>query len=287
MNIIDFGAIGDYAIALLPYVPVTLLLSVVATVLGTAIGLVMALIKLGRVPVLSQVTAVLVSYLRGTPILVQLLLNVNAVPIAILYLNHSLGTDLDALALSPFVVAALTFALNEAAYSSESIRAALLSVDRKEIEAAQSLGMTPLQTLRRITIPNASVVAFPTLVNNFIGMLKASSLAFVVSVIEITAYAKIVGGRDYRFFEAYLATAIIYWAMTVVIEQIARIVERRMQRPRPGRAVRPKGGEPVGDPAAARTADARPVAVPVNAASTGAAPPAGRNPGTPQGGEFV
>ncbi|MFC6234026.1 amino acid ABC transporter permease, partial [Leucobacter soli] len=254
MNIIDFGAIGDYAIALLPYVPVTLLLSVVATVLGTAIGLVMALIKLGRVPVLSQVTAVLVSYLRGTPILVQLLLNVNAVPIAILYLNHSLGTDLDALALSPFVVAALTFALNEAAYSSESIRAALLSVDRKEIEAAQSLGMTPLQTLRRITIPNASVVAFPTLVNNFIGMLKASSLAFVVSVIEITAYAKIVGGRDYRFFEAYLATAIIYWAMTVVIEQIARIVERRMQRPRPGRAVRPKGGEPVGDPAAARTA---------------------------------
>lgn len=232
MNIIDFDALVKYTIALLPYIPVTLALSVVATALGTVLGLLMALIKIARVPVLSQITAVLVSYLRGTPQLVQLLLNVNAVPIAILYINAQFGTSFDALTISPFLVAALTFALTEAAYSSETIRAALLSVDRKEIEAAHALGMTPWQTLRRITIPNAAIVAFPTLVNHFIGMLKASSLAFVVSVIEITAFAKILGGRDYRFFEAYLASAIIYWALTVVIEQIARIVEQRMERPR-------------------------------------------------------
>ncbi len=232
MNIIDFGAIGEYTLALVPYIPITLALSVIATALGTVIGLLMALIKMARVPVLSQITAVLVSYLRGTPILVQLLLNVNAVPIAILYVNHSFGTSFDTLALTPFVVAAFTFALNEAAYSSESIRAALLSVDRRELEAGHALGMTAWQVLHRITIPNASVVAFPTLVNNFIGMLKASSLAFVVSVIEVTAYAKILGGRDYRYFEAYLATAIIYWAMTVLVEQLARVIERKMQRPR-------------------------------------------------------
>lgn len=232
MNIFDFKAIGEYTLALLPYIPVTLALSVVATVLGTALGLVMALIKMSRIPVLSQLNAVVVSYLRGTPQLVQLLLNVNAVPIAILTINHNFGTDWNAVAVSPFVVAAFTFALTEAAYSSETIRAALLSVDKREIEAAHALGMTPWQTLRRITIPVASVVAFPTLVNHFIGMLKASSLAFVVSVVEITAYAKILGGRDYRFFEAYLATAIIYWALTVIIEQIARVVERQMQRPR-------------------------------------------------------
>lgn len=232
MNIIDFQAIGEYTLDLIPYIPITLALSVAATVLGTVLGLVMALIKLSRVPVLSQLNAVLVSYLRGTPPIVQLLLNVNAVPIAILYINHQFGTQWDAMGLSPFIVAAFTFALNEAAYSSETIRAALLSVDRREIEAAHALGMTPWQTLRRVTIPNAAVVAFPTLVNHFIGMLKQSSLAFVVSVIEITAYAKILGGRDYRFFEAYLATAIIYWALTVIIEQIARIIERKMQRPR-------------------------------------------------------
>ncbi len=231
MQIIDFGAIGEYTLALLPYVPITLAISVFATLLGTVIGLAMALIKMARVPVLSQVTAVLVSYLRGTPILVQLLLNVNAVPIAILYLNHQFGTEFSPVALSPFLVAGLTFALNEAAYSSESIRAALSAVDRREIEAAQSLGMTPWQTLRRITIPVASVIAFPTLVNHFIGMLKQSSLAFVVSLVEVTAYAKIIGGRDYRFFEAFLATAIIYWGLTVLVEQIARIVERRLQRP--------------------------------------------------------
>lgn len=232
MTIIDFEAILEYTVALLPYIPITLVLAVVATVAGTAIGLVLALIKMARVPVLSQLAAIAVSYLRGTPPLVQLLLNVNAVPIAILYINDRFDTDIDALAVSPFLVAAVTFALNEAAYSSETIRAALLSVDRKEIEAAHALGMTPWQTLRRITIPNASVVAFPSLVNNFIGMLKQSSLAFVVSVVEITAYAKILGGRDYRYFEAYLATAILYWALTVLIEQISRYVERSMQRPR-------------------------------------------------------
>lgn len=233
MNIIDFGAIGEFTLDLLPYVPITLAISVFATALGTVIGLGIALIKIAHVPVLSQVTAVLVSYLRGTPILVQLLLNVNAVPIAILYINHSFGTSLDAMALSPFIVAGITFALHEAAYSSETIRAAIGAVNPRETEAAQALGMTPWQVLRRVTIPIASVIAFPTLVNYFIGMLKQSSLAFVVSLVEITAYAKIIGGRDYRFFEAYLATATIYWAMTVAVEQLARVIERRMQRPRP------------------------------------------------------
>ncbi|SJN12330.1 Cysteine ABC transporter, permease protein [Leucobacter sp. 7(1)] len=231
-TIIDFPAIGQYALDLLPYIPITLALSIVATVLGTGLGLGIALIKLARVPVLSQISAILVSYLRGTPPIVQLLLNVNAVPIAVLYINHTFGTNWNALALSPFLVAALTFALIEAAYSSETIRAALLSVDPKEVEAAHALGMTPWQTLRRVTVPNATVVAFPTLVNHFIGMLKQSSLAFVVSIVEITAYAKILGGRDYRFFEAYLATAIIYWALTVIVEQIARRVERALARPR-------------------------------------------------------
>lgn len=108
--------------------------------------------------------------------------------------------------------------------------------------------MTPWQTLRRVTIPVASVIAFPTLVNHFIGMLKASSLAFVVSLVEITAYAKILGGRDYRFFEAFLATAIVYWALTVLIEQVARVVERRMQRPPVGRARQGRGSSPAPEP---------------------------------------
>jgi len=232
-DIVDAPALLRYTLALIPYIPVTLLLSVAATVLGIGIGLVMALIKMGRVPVLYQLNAVLVSYLRGTPALVQLLLNVNAVPILMLLSNRWLGTDLDALAVSPFVVAAFTFALHEAGYGSETIRAALLAVDRREVEAAHSLGMTGWQTLRRIIIPQASVIAFPTLVSQFVGMLKASSLAFVVSVVEITAYAKIVGGRDYRFFEAYLASAIIYWVLTVIIEQLTARIEKRMQRPRP------------------------------------------------------
>lgn len=235
---IDFGAIWEYTLALLPYVPVTVALSVLATVLGTVLGLGIALIKIARVPVLSQLCGLAVSYLRGTPPIVQLLLNVNLLPILLIYINNGFGTNLQAVAFSPFVIAAATFALNEAAYSSETIRAALLSVDRKEIEASQALGMTSWQTLRRVTVPVATVVAFPTLVNHFISMLKASSLAFVVSVVEITAFAKILGGRDYRFFEAYLATAIIYWAMTVLVEQVARLIENKLNLPKETRKQR-------------------------------------------------
>lgn len=103
-------------------------------------------------------------------------------------------------------------------------------MDRGEIEAAQSLGMTGGQILRRITIPEALVVALPTLGNQFISLIKGTSLAFVAGVIEMTAEGQIIAGRNFRYFEVYLSLAIIYWALTVITEVIIRFVEKRLNK---------------------------------------------------------
>lgn len=122
----------------------------------------------------------------------------------------------------------VAFSLNEAAYNSESIRAAIQSIEKGQVEAAHSLGMTSLQVLRRIIIPEAFVVALPTLGNALIGLLKGTSLAFVCSVVEITAQGKILAGANYRYFEVYVSLAIIYWVLTIIIEQIIKFLEKRI-----------------------------------------------------------
>ena len=114
-------------------------------------------------------------------------------------------------AATPFTFALVAFVMQEAAYESEVIRAALLSVDRKETEAAKSIGMTGLQTLWRITIPQALVVAIPSFGNALTSLIKGTSLAFIISVMDMMGKAKVLGGRNFHYFEAYICAALTYW----------------------------------------------------------------------------
>ena len=116
-------------------------------------------------------------------------------------------------------------------FMAEIIRSALQSVDPGQIEAAHALGMTYPQTLRRIILPEAFEVALPTLGNSFISIIKGTSLAFTCAVVEITAQGQIIGGRTYRYFEVYVSLAIIYWLVTLVIEQIIRVIENKIRIP--------------------------------------------------------
>ena len=117
---------------------------------------------------------------------------------------------------------------NEAAYASETIRAAILSVNPGEIEAARSLGMTRAQVYRRVIIPNAAVVATPTLINSLIGLTKGTSLAFSAGVVEVFAQAQILGGADYRYFERFISVALVYWVVNIAIENLGRFIEKKM-----------------------------------------------------------
>lgn len=208
--------------------PTTLLLTAGGALFGLVLALIFAIVKINRVKILYPMQAAFVSFLRGTPILVQLMLTYYGIPLALKAINLRYGTHFDINSIPAAIFAVVAFAFNEAAYASETIRAAILSVDPGEIEAARSLGMTNSQVYRRIIIPNAAVVATPTLINSLIGLTKGTSLAFSAGVVEVFAQAQILGGADYRYFERFISVALVYWAVNILIELLGRFIERKM-----------------------------------------------------------
>lgn len=230
-TIFDIKLVFTQIPALLAYLPVTLLITVFSMIAGVILGFAIALIRIKRIWLLNSSAGVFVSFIRGTPLIVQLYLSYYGIPILLKYYNYYNQTDYNVNDIPTLLFVLLAFSLNEAAYNSESIRAAILSVDKKQIEAAQSLGMTPLQVLRRVTIPEAFVVALPTLGNALISLLKGTSLAFVCSVIELTARGKILASSNYRYFEVYVSLALIYWGLTIIIEALIKVIEARIRIP--------------------------------------------------------
>lgn len=216
---------------ILKYLPETLELAVISLIIGLVLGLIIALVKIKKVPVLSQIFSVYISVLRGTPIIVQLYITYFGIPILLRYINYYHGTNYNINGIPPMLFAIVALGLNQSAHDAETIRAALLSVDKGQIEAAHSLGMTGFQTLKRIILPEAITVALPSLGNSIIALIKGTSLAFACSVIEMTAQAKILAGRNYRYFEAYISLAIVYWFITIIVERIIKFLEKRTSIP--------------------------------------------------------
>lgn len=230
-KLFDFEQVFTNIPELLRYLPVTLELALVSMALGLVLGLLIAIIKMKKIPVLRQLAALYVSIIRGTPILVQLYIVYFGVPMFFKWWNATFGTDLQVANIPGFVYAVLAMGLNQSAFSSEIIRSALLSVSDGQIEAASALGMTFGQSLRRIILPEALTVALPTLGNSLISAIKSTSLAFTCAVVEMTAEGRIIGGRNYRYFEVYCSLAIIYWVITIIIEQILRYAEKKLAIP--------------------------------------------------------
>ena len=223
---------------LLKYLPTTLFLTVIAAIIGLLLGLVIAVIRMKNIPVLSQLAVAFVSVMRGTPIIVQLYISYFGIPILLQYINYYRGTEYNINAIPGIVFAMVALGLNQSVFDSETIRAALQSVDKGQIEAAKSLGMSNGQVLRRIILPEAITVALPSLGNSLIALIKGTSLAFTCSVVEITAAGKILAGRNYRFFESYCSLAIIYWVLTFALEKVVAAIEKRLQVPEQPRQVK-------------------------------------------------
>lgn len=230
-NIVDFPLIISLIPTLLAYLPMTLFITFFSMIFGVLIGLIIALIKLNQIRILSPMATVFVSFIRGTPLLVQLYLSFYGIPVMLRYINYFYDTDYNVNNIPSMLFVLIAFSFNEAAYNSETIRAALQSVNKGQIEAAQSLGMTYRQVLQRIIIPEAFIVALPNFGNTLIGLLKGTSLAFVCSVVEMTARGKILAGFHYRYFEVYISLALIYWALTIIIEQLIKMAEKRLTIP--------------------------------------------------------
>ncbi len=222
-----FTAIPD----LLKYLPTTLFLTLIALFIGLVLGLIIAVIRINKIPVLSQLAVAFVSIMRGTPIIVQLYITYFGIPIALKYINYYYGTDYDINGIPGIVFAMVALGLNQSAFDSETIRSAILSVDKGQLEAAKSMGMSGWQVLKRVIIPQASTVALLPLGNSLIALIKGTSLAFTCSVVEITAAGKILAGKNYRYFEVYCSLAIIYWVITFIFERILKLIEKKISIP--------------------------------------------------------
>lgn len=227
-KIFNLRAVFDGLPQIIERLPITIGLTLGGALFGLILALIFAIVKINKVPLIYPIQAFFVSFLRGTPILVQLMLTYNGIPLLLKAINQQMGTSFNINDVPAVLFVIITFAFNEAAYASETIRSAILSVDPGEIEAARSLGMTNRQVYTRIIIPNAAVVATPTLINTLIGLTKGTSLAFSAGITEIYAQAKIMGGTNYRYFERFLSVALVYWLVNICIEQFGRFVEGRL-----------------------------------------------------------
>jgi len=193
---------------------------------GTGFGLALALMRLSPLKPVSSLAWVYIWFMRGTPLLLQLVFVFDALPLV--------GLKLD-----PFATAVIAFSLNEAAFSAEIIRAGIQSVARTQWHAAASLGMGAWLTLRRIILPQALRSILPGLINNGIGMLKLTSIASVIFVNELTFRAQQVVGQNFKFFTVFGAAAIMYLALTSVISAFQHWIEKRLD---PEREHEPRGG---------------------------------------------
>jgi len=196
---------------------VTLFLGITSFVLGSTIGLLVALARLSGIRILTAFAIVYLSIFRGTPMLVQILLIYFGLP--------QLGITLD-----PIPSAILALSLGVASYQSENFRSGIMGVDKGQREAAFSIGMTYWQSLRRIIFPQALRIAAPTIGNRFIALMKDTSLASVVTVVELTRVAERVGSATFRYLEMFVIIAAIYWSISTVLSIGQETLERRMAR---------------------------------------------------------
>ena len=211
-------------------IPISLSIAVIAFGVGLLIGLLGALIKIYNVPVLKSITNLYVSFIRGTPLLVQIFLSYYGIPLVIRYLNEQWGTEWNISFIPAIYFIYVAFALNAGAYLTETVRSAIIAVDRGQVEASYSVGMTTYQSLKRIVLPQALKVGLPNIGNHFIAMLKDTSLAFAASVPEIMGMAKIIAGRTSQFFEVYIVAALLYWIICILLERLLAVLEKRLRR---------------------------------------------------------
>lgn len=194
---------------------VTIKITAMSVALGVLIGLFVGIARICRVKPLRFLAAVYVDFFRGTPLLVQIFLFYFAVPVIT-------GQRID-----PYVAAVGSCGINSGAYVAEIVRAGIQSIDDGQMEAGRSLGMTWAQTMRYIIVPQAIKRVIPPLGNEFIALLKDSSLVSVIGFEELTRRGQLIIAKTYGSLEIWFSVAIIYMVMTLSISRLVAYLEKR------------------------------------------------------------
>ncbi|WP_296827034.1 amino acid ABC transporter permease [uncultured Megasphaera sp.] len=211
----DFSLIWNSLPLLLAGAGVTIEITAIAVGLGFVFGLITSVCRLSGVKILNILAVCYVNIIRGTPLLVQIFLIYFALPMII-------GERIN-----PFVAAVAACSVNSGAYVAEIFRAGIQSVDKGQMEAGRSLGLSWMQTMRYIILPQAFKHVIPPLGNEFISMTKETSLVSVIGFEELTRRGQLIIAKTYGSFEIWLTVAFIYLIMTFTIAQLVSYLERR------------------------------------------------------------
>ncbi len=201
----------------------TLEITLFAVIIGVVVGLFIALMKMSRLRILRIIGTVYVEVLRGTPLLVQALIWCFGVP----SLLGEFGINFTWRGIE-IVCAVLACGINSSAYVGEIIRGGLQAVDRGQIEAARSLGLSQSKTMRFVIIPQAVKIILPAMGNEFITLIKETAVLSVIAIEEITRNGVLWASKTFLFWEAYLGVAITYMCLTIPLSRIVAYAERRM-----------------------------------------------------------
>ena len=202
---------------LIPGLTVTIPLTVISFALAMVIAIAVALIQFAKVRILKDIARFYVWVIRGTPLLVQLFVVFYGLP--------NIGILID-----PFPAAVIVFAINEGAYCAETIRAGLEAVPYGQMEAGECVGMSYMQIMRRILLPQALRISFPTLANSIISMTKDTSLAANITVTEMFMATQRIVARTYEPLLLYIEVGIIYLVFCTVLTRLQRYGEKKLGR---------------------------------------------------------
>ena len=196
-------------------IKITILISLIGVALGSILGAFVALMKLSKIKIISWIASIYIEILRGTPMLVQVF-------IVFFGITAALGLDISAL-----VCGTIALVINSSAYIAEIIRAGINAVDKGQMEAARSLGLNYRQTMKSVIMPQAKNI-LPALGNEFVTLIKESSIVSTIGVGEIMFNAQVVQGISFDPFTPLLVAAALYFVLTFVLTRIMNMIEGRL-----------------------------------------------------------
>ena len=204
----------------------TLILSVFTVVIGLIVGVVLALMRLGKFKPLSLISAAYTEFIRGTPLMVQIFFIFYALPQMGIKIPNISGLGFD---FPRFASGILAMGLNSAAYVGEIVRAGIQAVDRGQTEAARSLGLSSRQTMMRIVLPQAFKNVLPAMCNEFVAVTKETSLASTFYVGDLMTQYQTISGKTYLVIEPLVIIGVIYFVVTFSMSKLITVLERRLK----------------------------------------------------------
>lgn len=228
MGFIDWQFLIDTFFVALSGVPVALLVTIISLIVAVPFGFLLAVSRIYEIPVLNSFAKIYISFVRGTPIIIQIFVLYTTIPLLLSGLFKKYQIDYPIYEINPLWYAFIIFSFNTTAVLIEVFRSALQTVPKGQIEAAHSVGLTTWQAYRRIIIPQALVAAMPNLCTATINLIKATSLGYAISLQEITLKAKVEANFGYNYLEAYIDIFIVYLIICIAVEYLFKWYEKRL-----------------------------------------------------------